>query len=221
LLTAFAVNELTYDHFHEKHDRLYRVTSKVTFTDQITHYAVTPLPLGRALVDGIPEIENYFRFMYQDKPVFHIGEETFHNEVTFAADSNFLKILTFRFVQGTDDALSGSNKIVLTKTTADKFFGEQNPLGQMVEYGNGRLLEVSAVIEDLPVNSHLQFDALISWETFERWDDWGNLNAYNYILLKPEAKIEDITAKLSPVLATFHELVAREYNATACFSKHR
>ncbi len=84
----------------------------------------------------------------------------------------------------------------------------------MVEYGNGLLLEVSAVIEDAPVNSHLQFDALISWETFERWDDWGNLNAYNYILLKPEAKIEDITAKLGPVLSSFHELVAREYNAT-------
>ncbi|HEX5169076.1 MAG TPA: ABC transporter permease [Cyclobacteriaceae bacterium] len=214
LLTAFAVNELTYDHFHKKHNRIFRITSKVTFQDQVTHYAVTPLPIGQALVDGIPEVENYLRFMFEDKPIFRVNEETYHNEVTLAADSNFLKILTFEFLQGESNALSGPDKIVLTKSAATKFFGEEDPMGRTVEYGDGKLLEVSAVIKDVPVNSHLRFDALVSWETIERWDDWGNLNAYTYILLKQSSSIDDIKTKMAPVLSTFHELVAREYNAT-------
>ncbi len=213
LLTAFAVNELTFDQFHKKYDRIYRVTSKVTFQDQITHYAVTPLPIGAALKEGIPEVENYFRFMYEDKPVFHVGNEIYYNEVTLAADSNFLQILSFDILQGTTKALAGPDKIVLTKSVATKFFGKDDPLGRMVEYGNISL-EVTGVINDVPVNSHLKFDALISWETYERWDDWGNLNAYTYLLLRPEASIDDLSEKINPVLATFHELVAREYKAT-------
>lgn len=214
LLTAFVVNEISFDKFHVNHNRIYRVTSKVDFHDHITHYAVTPLPLGQTLKEDIPEIENYFRFMFEDKPIFRVGEEVFYNETTFSADSNFLKILSFDFLQGDDRALSGPDKIVLTKSLATKFFGEKDPFGQFIEFGNdGALLEVTAVINDPPSNSHLQFDALISWDTYDRWDDWGNLNAYTYILLKTETGIEAVKNKMPSVLNTFHELVAREYKA--------
>jgi putative ABC transport system permease protein len=214
LLTAFVVNELTFDEFHSSHDRIYRITSKVNFQDHVTHYAVTPLPTGQALVEGIPEIENYFRFMYQDKPIYHIGNEIFYDDVTLAADSNFLKILSFDFVQGTRSALNEPDKIVLTEKMATKFFGEEDPMGKTIEFGEGILLEVAAVIKDVPANSHLKFDALISWDTFDRNDDWGNLNAYTYILLKPNANLEEVKKKLPSVLATFYELIVREYKAT-------
>jgi putative ABC transport system permease protein len=214
LLTAFVVNELTFDQFHVNHDRIYRISTKVNFQDHVTHYAVTPLPTGQALVEGIPEIENYFRFMYQDKPIYHIDDAIFYDEVTLAADSNFLKILSFDFVQGTSSALNEPDKIVLTEKMATKFFGDEDAVGKSIEFGWGILLEVAAVIKDVPSNSHLKFDALISWDTFDRNDDWGNLNAYTYILLKPNATIEMVQNIIPNVLDTFDELAVREYKAT-------
>ncbi len=214
LITAFVVNELTFDEFHSNHDRIYRITSKVNFQDHVTHYAVTPLPTGQALVEGVPEIENYFRFMYQDKPIYHVGNEIFYDDVTLAADSNFLKILSFEFLQGMPSALNEPDKIVLTEKMATKFFGEEDPMGKTIEFGQGILLEVAAVIKDVPANSHLKFDALISCDTFDRNDDWSNLNAYTYILLKPTANLKEVKKKMPPVLATFYELIVRDYKAT-------
>ena len=98
LLTAYVVNELTFDKFNIKYERIYRITSKVNFQDHVTHYAVTPLPIGQALAEDIPEIENYFRFMYEDKPILRVDDRMFYDEVTLAADSNFFSILTFDFI---------------------------------------------------------------------------------------------------------------------------
>src|SRR5258706_6092127 len=214
LLTAYVVNEFTYDQFHVNCDRIYRISSRVSFKDHVTHYAVSPLPLGQALVDGIPEVENYFRFMYEDKPIYHLDNKIFYDQVTLAADSNFLNVLTFDFLQGNQHALAGPDKIVLTESAAAKFFGDQDPMGRTVVYGKDILLEVVAVIKDVPSNSHLKFDALISWETFDRNDGWDNLNAYTYVLLKPGASVVEVENKMRSVLKTFHELIVREYKAT-------
>jgi putative ABC transport system permease protein len=200
LLTAFIINELTFDTFHVNHNRLYRVESKVVFKDRTTDFAVTPLPIGDALREDIPEIEDYCRFIYEEKPVFRVGQAIFNDEVALAADSNFLQILTFDFVQGDKHALRGPDKIVLTQTLASKLFATEDPIGQTIEFGDGFLLEVAAVIKDVPANSHLSFDALISWETFDREDGWDNLNAYTYILLKPGASIDNVRAKIPSVM---------------------
>jgi putative ABC transport system permease protein len=214
LLTAYVVNELTFDKFHINHDRIYRITSKVNFQDHVTHYAVTPLPIGQALVEDIPEIENYFRFMYEEKPIFRVEEQLYYDQVALAADSNFFKILTFNFLQGNSRALIEPNTIVITETFARKVFGTSDALGRTIVFGKDNLLEITGVIKDVPSNSHLKFDAVISWDTFNREDGWGNLNAYTYILLKPEANLVSIKRKMPSVLATFHDLVAREYKAT-------
>jgi putative ABC transport system permease protein len=214
LLTAFIVNEFTFDQFHLRNDRIYRVTSTVTFKDHITNYAVTPLPIGEALTEDVPEVENYFRFMYEDKPIFRVEDNILYEEVTLAADSNFLKILSFDFLRGNSTALEGPDKIVLTETLARNFFGDQEPLGKSIEFGENFLLEVTAVIKDLPDNSHLQFDALISWETFEREDGWGNLNAYTYLLLKSGATIEEVQKKIPSVMESYNDVITRDYDAT-------
>lgn len=214
LILAYVLNEYTYDEFHEDHDRIYRITSKVNFGDHVTHYAVTPLPIGKELADNIPEIERYFRFMYEDHPVYTIGDQVFTTETTFAADSNFLSVLRFDFLSGGKEALHEPNSIVLTESLARKFFGAEPAQGQMVRLGRETLLNVTAVIRDVPVNSHLHFDALVSWDTYDRYDDWGNLNAYSYILLKPGATIDAVKQKMHGQLTNFRELVEREYNAT-------
>lgn len=214
LLTAYVANELTFDKFNIDHDRIYRITSKVNFQDHVTHYAVTPLPIGQALVEDIPEIENYFRFMFEENPIFRVNDQMYYDQVALAADSNFFKILTFDFLQGNSRSLIEPNKIVITETFARKLFDTSDAIGRTIVFGKDNLLEITGVIKDVPSNSHLKFDAVISWDTFDRGDDWGNLNAYTYILIRPEADLESIKSKMPSVLATFHDLVAREYKAT-------
>lgn len=214
ILTAYIVNEVTFDRFHTHHERMYRVVSTVKFPDHTTHYAITPLPLGNALREAIPEIQSFARFMYEEKSVFRLEDKIFSTEKTLAADTNFLRIFTFEYLKGTHEALDGPDKIVLTETLAQKFFGRNDPIGETIEFAEDMLLEVTAVIKDVPPNSHLQFDALISWDSFDRNDAWGNLNAYTYILLRPDATIEAVQEKMPAVLATFHDLIARDFNAT-------
>ena len=212
ILTAYVVNEFTFDRFHTHYDRLYRVVSMVKFPDHTTHYAITPLPLGNALREAIPEIQSFSRFMYEEKSVFRVDDKIFSHEKTLAADTSFLRIFTFEYLAGSHDALDGPDKIVLTETLAQKFFGRNDPIGKTIEFADDMLLEVTGVIKDVPPNSHLQFGALISWDSFNRYDAWGNLNAYTYILLKPDATIEAVQKKMPAVLATFHDLIARDYN---------
>lgn len=214
VLTAYIVNEMTFDRFHRNHERLYRVVSTVRFPDHATHYAITPLPLGKALKEAIPEIESFSRFMYWEKSVFRLDDKMFAGEKSLAADSSFLRIFTFEFLQGTPGALDAPDKIALTQTLAEKLFGQQDPMGKTIEFGDGMLLEVTAVIKDVPANSHLQFDALISWDSFDRDDSWGNLNAYTYVLLRPDATIESVREKTSDVLTAFDDLITRDYHAS-------
>lgn len=214
ILTAYIVNEVTFDRFHTYHERLFRVVSTVKFPDHTTHYAITPLPLGNALTEAMPEIESFSRFMYEETSVFRIDDKMFSQEKTLAADSNFLRIFTFEYLKGSHEALDGPDRIALTETLAHKFFGGEDPIGKTVQFAEDMLLEVTAVIKDVPPNSHLQFDALISWDSFSRYDAWANLNAYTYILLRPDATIEAVQTKMPAVVATFHDLIARDYNAT-------
>lgn len=214
LLTAFVVSEVTYDRHNVNHERIFRIGSKISFQDDVTKYAVSPLPLGQALIEGIPEIEGYCRFMYEDKPIYRIADKTFYDEISLAVDSNFFRLFSFEFIQGSKKSLNEPNQIALTETLASKLFGDKSAIGETVEYGDETLLEVVAVVKDPPSNSHLKFHALISWNTFERNEAWDNLNAYTYLLLKAGIDIEPVRRKIIDASSDFNELIAKEYKAS-------
>ena len=119
-----------------------------------------------------------------------------------AVDSNFLKVLSYQFIQGDRSALDGPNRIVITESLARKIFGDTEPMGQTLLYNNNFLIEVMGVIKDPEHRSHLKADALISWDTFYRNDSWNNLNAYTYILLHDGTGIEEVRKKILPSSST-------------------
>ena len=199
VVSAFVIHEFTYDNFHKAHDRIFRVGSKVEIAGSATSYAVSPLSLADGIIEEIPEAENACRIMYTGRPVFTIEDKLFTTEVTLAASSDFLKIFSFDFISGSKDALEEPNKIILTESTAAKFFGEADPLQKTIDLPWTQL-EVVAVIRDLPANSHLKFDALISWNTYDFYDGWDNLNAYTYVSLKPGVEKNDFFSKITKLL---------------------
>ena len=160
VVSAFVIHEFTYDNFHKANDRIFRMGSKVEIASSATNYAVSPLLLADGIMEEIPEAENACRIMFTGRPVFTIEDKGFTTEVTLAASTDFLKIFSFDFISGSKEGLEEPNKIILTESTASKFFGEADPLQKTINLPWTQL-EVVAVIKYIPSNSHLKFDALI------------------------------------------------------------
>ena len=202
VVSAFVIHEFSFDKFHKEHEQIFRVGLKVEIEGGLINYAVSPLALAEGIVEEIPEVENAFRFMYGGKPIFTIEDNLFNNETTLIADADFTKTLSFEFLKGDKDALKEPNKIVLTKSTANKFFGDTDPLGQTIDLPWTQL-EVAAIIKDVPANSHLKFNALISWDTYDMDEGWDNINAYTYVKLKPQTDLQDFLPKINSLLVDY------------------
>jgi putative ABC transport system permease protein len=204
LIAGFVIHEFTFDRYHPAYEKIFRIGTKVTMHGALTHYAVSPLALADGLADEIPEVQNAVRLMYLSKPVFAIEDKLFNGDVALAVNEEFLKVFSFDFIHGVSSALDEPNKIVLTEATATKYFGGQDPVGQVIGMG-WTDVEVAAVIKDVPQNFHLKFDALISWETFDFRESWGNINAYTYIQLNAEADMKQVAKKVNDTFVTHRE----------------
>lgn len=211
-LSAFVIQEFGYDRFHPGYDRLYRVGSYVVLDNTHTHYAVSPLQLGPALYDELPQVEGYTRMMYLEKPVFRINDNLFSHTQALAADSSFLKTFGYKLISGTTEALHEPNSVVVTESLGRLLFGDEDPYGRNVDF-HGLVLAVTGVLEDVPVNSHLQFDALISWNSFTRNDSWDNINAYTYVRLREGVALGQATADIATVVNDYLEERISEYDA--------
>ncbi|HEX6225670.1 MAG TPA: ABC transporter permease [Chryseolinea sp.] len=194
-ISAFVIHEVTFDDFHRGNERIFRVGSQVEIAGASTDYAVSPLALADGVVEEIEDVENACRVMYTGKPIFTIGEKVFTGDATLATSPDFFKIFTFDLIQGTTSALADPNKIILTESMARKFFGEADPLHKVIDLPWTQL-EVAGVVKDVPSNSHLKFNALISWDTYDFYDGWDNLNAYTYVALKSGFSEKDFLARI-------------------------
>ncbi|MFC1493276.1 ABC transporter permease [candidate division KSB1 bacterium] len=194
LIYLFVQHELSYDRYHENADRIYRVI--VSDTDDTNEgYAGSPAPLAKALMDKYPEIENTIRFddfAFKEKTMLRYGDRSFNEDKFFLADPEIFEVFTFNFLRGTpEEALNGPNKIVLTEDVAKKYFGNEDPIGKTIVYEGVRDFIVSAVIKNVPENSHFRFDLLCSFKNQSSFYDghnymesWGAWNFYTYILLR-------------------------------------
>jgi len=210
-LVLYARYELSYDSFFEHGDRIFQLGQNVPDWNYrgTNDFAATSGAVGPALKAEYPDVAYAVRTMPVDAPL------TFRHKSLLGkglyADRDFLKMFAFSVEEGDrDSALGEPFSLVLTRTLSDKLFGGENPVGQTVSYDNGRLLKVTGVIEDIPGNTHLKFDYLISFLTvYSLRDDidtaWGILNYNNYLQLKEGVSARDFEAKLPAVVAKYHD----------------
>ncbi len=203
LILLFVQSELSYDRFHEKAERIYRVG--LTFHVGANEFdaALGPCPLAAAMVNNFPEVEKAARiFARQSRggDVFvRYGEKRYKENKFFWADPELLDILTIRFVEGSpDEALAQPNSVVLTADTAAKYFGQENPLGKMLELEDGSLYVVRGVTECWPAQSHFHFDFLAAFSSLPKSKDldFYDTAVFTYILLRENASIEELKSKL-------------------------
>ena len=200
LIVLFIINELQYDNFHTKRDRIYRIISDVHFGDNDFTFPVAPAPLAAALRLEFPEVENTVRIRKQGSFLVRPAESAENIKVDDLGfvDSTFFKIFTVPLISGNEeDALKGPNKIVISESTARNLFGSGEAMGRQVLLDGDRQAVVSGVFKDFPSNSHMQMDILVSMESLEESFSqiWLSNNFYTYVLLGTEGSAAALETK--------------------------
>ncbi len=196
LIMLYVLNELSYDTFNKKADRIYRVVELQKSPEgQVQRVAITMPALAPALKREFPEIESTARFVLWPTVLCHYRERRFYEDGLAFADSSIFDIFTFHFVEGNPStALNGTDDIVIDQTTARKYFGDTDPIGKFI-YIDANIrqgaFQVTGVIRDFPENSHLSFNMIASIRTLERglhiFNGWADNDVVTYILLRKGA----------------------------------
>ena len=210
LVGLFITDELSYDKHHENADRIHRVV-KDFVNDDGTKLpdATTPPAIAAAIQKEVPEIGYVVRLMPGWGHKFYVrkGERRFIEENVYRADSSIFDVFTFEFLQGNPKtALKDLHSLVLTESMARKYFGSEDPIGKTLEIDEWDPRNVTAVIADMPENSHFKFDFLATLKYYDENDQpidinsiWGWYNFYTYIKLKPGASITKVDQKIQAV----------------------
>ena len=210
LVSLFILDELSFDKYHKDSDRIYRVVKDFVNDDgSKLPDATTPPAVAIAIQKEIPEIEHTTRVFPGWGAKFYVryGEKRFIEENLYRADSSIFDVLTFKFLQGdSKTALKDPNAVILTETIAKKYFGNENPIGKTLEINTWDPKQVTAVIKDMPDNSHFKLDLLLplvfvnnNGSRVDINSDWGWYNFYTYMKLKPQTNIATIDKKIRDV----------------------
>jgi putative ABC transport system permease protein len=180
LISLWIRHEMSYDKFNLNYSRIYRVVSGNPADKE--SFAGTPAPLGPLMKSNWPEIKDYCRIAIH-ATVVHCNQKAF-NEKRFAlADSSFFSIFSLTLVSGRKEDLGKkSNSIFLSESTAKRYFGDKDPMGESLILYDTIPFEITGVFKDIPSNSHIHFDLVGPFERFITQNDWGGWNYYTYIL---------------------------------------
>jgi ABC-type antimicrobial peptide transport system permease subunit len=204
LILLWVNDELSYDRFHENSKNIYRIMSYGT-QYMIEGIDGTPAPLAPAILEEVPGIVNYARFSDVPKLVVKYRDKVFYETGGLIADPSIFEIFTFPFVRGDPrTAFSEPLDIVMTETMAKKYFGDEDPLGKTMEI-EGRPAAVTGIIQDIPHNSHIQFDFLTSYEFIQQVSSyglsWGSFNFVTYLQVDTNRDIQAMGKNITAVAA--------------------
>jgi len=201
----FIRDETSYDRFHEKADRTYRVAQYIHIENRVDSALPVPPILAAALAEEFPEIEATAR-------VAHIGgivsyeDQRFVSSNVYAADADFFRVFSFRLASGDPKtALSEPNRVILTRSAARKVFGDKDPLGRVLTI-RGDAFTVTGIAEDCPRNSHFHFEYLTSIPTYPRSRATGWFDGFcaTYVVLKKGSSPQALEAKLPEFVLNHH-----------------
>ncbi len=218
LILLYVFDELSYDRFHENSDRIYRIYVNGALGDNTFTAAVSPPPMRNVLLQDYPEVEAATRFNSFGFPVLRYGDKVFSEEKFYWVDSTFFDVFTVEFVKGNPKtALNRPETVILTEKMAKKYFGNEDPVGKLLNADNRRDYKVTGVVKEFPENSHLHFDFLASMSSYAFVDQqgWLNNNFYTYLLLRKGASEKEFEAKLPGMVEKYVKPVIENFLNTS------
>lgn len=218
-LIFYIKDELSFDKHHKKADRIFRVNSYIQERDKNTDWTITQFPLGPTLKKDYPEVEDQVRLTSRERTLFKNGDKSFFETKAYYADSTVFNVFTHQFIEGdASTALNAPFNIVISKTLAKKYFGNTTAVGKTLKTVYDTY-NVTGVMQDVPQNSHIRYDMLISMSSLLRnnqvgQDNWGNFNNYTYLLLKPGTNVAAFNKKLDEVNKKYVEPIFKQFNVS-------
>jgi putative ABC transport system permease protein len=206
LISLFVRHELSFDKYHENKDQISRLILRHKPTSE-PDLAKIHGPVGPVLKSEIPEIKSMVRFSPVNSKLMAYGDQKNYEPNGLYADPTAFEIFSFKVLAGNPStALVKPNSIVLTKTLAQKYFKDENPIGKIMLLDNQFPMEVSGVLQDVPLNSHFTFSFLLSIEADARgWrDNWkAPWQYYTYLLLDPFADADAVSQKATEIISRY------------------
>lgn len=201
IISLWVKKEISYDQFHNEADRIFRVEREITRDEIDGRWPITSAKYKQALINDIPEITNAVRLWSKS---FSIKDQNndLHRQKLFVTDNSFLSIFDFVLLKGTkENALENPQTMVLTESSAIKYFGTQDVLGKTLALEMDEVyveFEITGIIKDISENSHIHFDMLISFSTYseEEFTSWRSNYLYTYVLLGRNAQLDIVNEKL-------------------------
>ncbi|MEH6309196.1 FtsX-like permease family protein [Olivibacter sp. CPCC 100613] len=205
LIYKYVSFETSYDGFHRKGNRIYRLATDIKTPTEDVHFFSSAFPYAPNMVNDLPEVASAVRFFKGDFPV--RKDSVKYMESVLFADSTLFEVFDFSMIEGNAaTALANPYSIVLTRSGAKKYFGEDNPIGKTILFGgDASPSTITGVIEDIPENSQLQTDLFVSMATFFKYNPmaeqaWGDFPISTYVLLKPGGSIDALQKKIPAFL---------------------
>jgi putative ABC transport system permease protein len=198
LIMLFIKDELSYDRYNQNIDRIFRVTCHMHFGGQEGDLGSVPPPLAAACLRDFPEVKNAVRLYDQGTFIVQHGEHSYTESHLLFADASIFRVFTLPLQRGNPEtALAMPRTIVLSETSARKYFGTADPLGRTLRLDNEEDYQVSGVLRDVPANSHFHPDLIASLGSIEqsRQLRWDNNNYFTYLLLQPGSAPSALQAK--------------------------
>ena len=203
LIIQYVRYEFSYDDFHEHSERIYRIQQDRYNKGEITtQWAAGCSAVGQALFENFPEVENFTRFQ-KWSGVFSYGDKKFREEEIYLADTSFFEVFSFGLIRGdAASVLRNPEEMVISQSTARKYFGDEDPVGKSLRFDGRHEIMITGIFRDVPLNSHLKPDIVVSWETLVKFygpdvnTAWQWDGYFNYILLNPASDYREFEAKI-------------------------
>ncbi|HEY5825482.1 MAG TPA: ABC transporter permease [Cyclobacteriaceae bacterium] len=198
LIMLYVTNELSYDKHHEATDRIYRLNSEIKFGPNHLVMAVSPAHLADALRNDFPEVESAVRFWNYGSVLIKRTEENIKEMDVIMADSSVFSVFTIPFIEGNPkQALHDPYTMVISESTAKKYFPNENAIGQTLVIENKDNYKITGVYQDMPTASHFHFNAMLALvsNNYNKDDNWLSNNFNTYIKLKRGTDYKALEAK--------------------------
>lgn len=205
LILLWIQDELSYDQFHKNKNNLYRLNYEEVISGTYAKYTKTPFAAAPVFSKQIPEIDKNTIFYRKNGVIKNLGKSFEERNIVYV-DTDFFDMFTFEFVVGEKSVLSEPGAVVLTKETSVKLFGTENPIGKTLILDDKYDLTVSGIIENVPTNSHMVFDYLISSSTLQNadrsiLDQWAWFAGWTYVTLIDGADTKLVEEKMLQIVA--------------------
>ncbi|MDP3150643.1 MAG: ABC transporter permease [Ignavibacteria bacterium] len=223
LVGLFIRQDFSYDKYHKNAEQIYRVGFSVTQNGITESSAQSPALLGPTLKNVSPEIKKITRICFSDNALVEIGNKKFYEKGLTYGDSTFFEIFTFETVAGNQaEFLKKANSMVITESTAKKYFGDENPLGKELKINNQYSFEIVGVIKDVPLNSHFRFDFIATYSSLEKMPEGNYLNqwgatfgSFTYMLVQPGFNRNEFENKNKTFFKTYTDIRSEDWRVTA------